>query len=458
MSSTTDMANITKQTYMVDRTKHSNHVCQNHQNSFRIQPTPSDCVKESFKTISNSGYDGIYSLSCMWISIVQFLIYINPNLSYLTPHILRNQVSFPNKSIMFEIDDANPNSLHSLYLQKICNMYNINISIFYINYSKTTNSCWIGNPAFNYSDNTKTVPKQNQCTIAYNPEHFELIVTKTKISNAIDDNYLKQFKLNTYNYIPSTQQQQTSQEEWQPTPDKWQSTQKEWQSTQMPQRHPYQQPPSYQLPQRQQPPPYQLPHRQPQTSQPPSYQLPQRQPPPYQLPQRQPPPYQLPQRQPPPYQLPHRQPQTSQPPPYQLPQRQPQTSQPPPYQLPHRQPQTTQLPHRQPQTSQPQRSDINLKTSKDEDKLAKYTRHIELVRNHISKCEEELSLIYLTARENAHIEIDKSLNDNQITQPQDIINLHVQKYAHLILSIETTIDQQRVILQQYICKIEELVK
>jgi hypothetical protein len=105
---------------------------------------------------------------------------------------------------------------------------------------------------------------------------------------------------------------------------------------------------------------------------------------------------------------------------------------------------------------QPHRPNVHLKTS-NEDRLAKYTSNIVVIRDHISNCKNELSIIYLTARQNAQIEIEKSLNDNQITLPQEIYNSHVQKSAQIILSIETIIEQNRVLLQEYICKIEELV-
>jgi hypothetical protein len=87
-------------------------------------PTTPDCTKNDFTTIYNDGNDGNHSLSCIWISLVQFIKIINPNMSSFTATDLRELVDFPDASMMFEL---NAISSHGLYLQEICNIFNLNV-------------------------------------------------------------------------------------------------------------------------------------------------------------------------------------------------------------------------------------------------------------------------------------------------------------------------------------------
>jgi hypothetical protein len=176
-----------------------------------LKPLPISCAKFDFNSLNQNGYDGVYSLSCFFISITQFIQITNPEMSNLTPPVLRDMVGFPKKSIMFELnfkmnpDDPDAGISHGDYLQKICNIFNLDISFFGVNMTGADTSCWIGKSHVNYRDNKRPVLKENCVSIATFQAHYELIVSKTYKSNALNYRCLKDAKLRICKYIPITQ-------------------------------------------------------------------------------------------------------------------------------------------------------------------------------------------------------------------------------------------------------------
>jgi len=186
--------------------KHTGKHAGNHESSSVICNS-SSCVKVDFTALENDGCDGVRSLSCFWIAITQFLQITNREMSNLTPTVLREMVGFPDASIMFEINTGGPDAgiSHGHYLQKICNIFNLNVSFFGVNRTGADTSCWIGKSHVNYRDNKKPVLKENCASIATFETHYELIVSKTYMSNALDYRCIKNFKLRVCKYIPITQ-------------------------------------------------------------------------------------------------------------------------------------------------------------------------------------------------------------------------------------------------------------
>ena len=176
-----------------------------------LKPLPISCAKFDFNSLAQDGYDGVNSLSCLFISITQFIKITNPEMSNLTPTVLREMVGFPNKSIMFELnfkmnpDDPDAGISHGDYLQKICNIFNLDISFFGVNMTGADTSCWIGKSYVNFCDNKRPVLKENCLSIATFQAHYELIVSKTYKSNALNYRCLKDAKLRICKYIPITQ-------------------------------------------------------------------------------------------------------------------------------------------------------------------------------------------------------------------------------------------------------------
>jgi len=203
MSSSQTMTNNT------NTTSHKGIHAGNH--SPYLKPHPISCAKFDFNTLAQDGYDGVNSLSCLFISITQFIKITNPEMSNLTPTVLREMVGFPNKSIMFELnfkinpDDPDAGISHGDYLQKICNIFNLDISFFGVNMTGADTSCWIGKSHVNYRDNKRPVLKENCLSIATFQAHYELIVSKTYKSNALNYRCLKDAKLRICKYIPITQ-------------------------------------------------------------------------------------------------------------------------------------------------------------------------------------------------------------------------------------------------------------
>ena len=184
---------------------HSTHRSPNVvRNSYQKQ-LPIFCVKVDFTALENDGCDGVRSLSCFWIAITQFLQITNREMSNLTPTVLREMVGFPDASIMFEINYSDDGNSHGHYLQQICNIFNLSVSFFGVNRTGADTSCWIGKSHVNYRDNKKPVLKENCASIATFETHYELIVSKTYMSNALDYSCIKTFKLRICKYIPITQ-------------------------------------------------------------------------------------------------------------------------------------------------------------------------------------------------------------------------------------------------------------
>jgi hypothetical protein len=186
---------------------HSTHRSPNVvRNSYQEQ-LPISCVKVDFTALENDGCDGVRSLSCFWIAITQFLQITNREMSNLTPTVLRDMVGFPDASIMFEINTGYPDdgNSHGHYLQQICNIFNLSVSFFGVNRTGADASCWIGKSHVNYRDNKKPVLKENCASIATFETHYELIVSKTYMSNALNYRCIKNFKLRVCKYIPITQ-------------------------------------------------------------------------------------------------------------------------------------------------------------------------------------------------------------------------------------------------------------
>jgi hypothetical protein len=186
--------------------KHTGKHAGNHESSSVICNS-SSCDKVDFTALENDGCDGVRSLSCFWIAITQFLQITNREMSNLTPTVLREMVGFPDASIMFEINTGYPDdgNSHRHYLQKICNIFNLSVSFFGVNRTGADVSCWIGNSHVNCRDNKKPVLKENCVSIATFEAHYELIVSKTYMSNALDYRCIKNFKLRVCKYIPITQ-------------------------------------------------------------------------------------------------------------------------------------------------------------------------------------------------------------------------------------------------------------
>ena len=186
--------------------KHAGKHAGNHESSSVICNS-SSCDKVDFTALENDGCDGVRSLSCFWIAITQFLQITNREMSNLTPTVLREMVCFPDASIMFEINTGYPDdgNSHRQYLQQICNIFNLSVSFFGVNRTGADVSCWIGNSHVNCRDNKKPVLKENCVSIATFEAHYELIVSKTYMSNALDYRCIKNFKLRVCKYIPITQ-------------------------------------------------------------------------------------------------------------------------------------------------------------------------------------------------------------------------------------------------------------
>jgi hypothetical protein len=169
------------------------------------------CERNSFTDIANDGIADGYRSTCFWIAFYQGLMGIDYSArsdGRMCVSYLRSLVSFPEVSTMFVLDDDNLGTSHKSYLQELCNMFNVRVTFFCVNYVGAYNSCWIGNPCATFCDNKCHVPKERFISIASYGAHYTLIVSETQVSRAINIELLSPYvenladKYGSHEYVP----------------------------------------------------------------------------------------------------------------------------------------------------------------------------------------------------------------------------------------------------------------
>ena len=144
-----------------------------------------NCKKIGFTTIKNNGQADNYILSCFWIALRQALIVSmnnNNNKNCAIPSVteIRRQCGFPNASIEFDTN------YYHVCAQNFADLYNITIDVYYINTYDNGKSYWIGNSNYSFVPQNNNEPSKGNFSVAALKRHFELIISKTSTSNAID--------------------------------------------------------------------------------------------------------------------------------------------------------------------------------------------------------------------------------------------------------------------------------
>lgn len=166
------------------------------------------CQRLSFVVIPNDGVvldrngNKICKLSCFFIAIHQALLTVGKNIPVT---VLRQQANFSRRSIQLDTLE------HSSCIQRLCDIYSLNVSIYTSNYSYdgSKGSHWIANPAMEFKCVTHVRNNVSNFSIVYfgngNIGHYELIVSGTPTSPDIT-NFFNMSKLTTYSYVPVTHQ------------------------------------------------------------------------------------------------------------------------------------------------------------------------------------------------------------------------------------------------------------
>ncbi|AYV76619.1 MAG: hypothetical protein Terrestrivirus10_3 [Terrestrivirus sp.] len=176
--------------------------------------------RRGFTVIANSGCEGRYKYTCIFISILDFFRFcrrVPAENQVLTIDDIREISQFSEigrYNEMFDIDKLG----HRGCLIRLLEIFDISLDIYHYNVSQNrngiVNTCWIGEPGFQFNQNNQNNQNNHIAIISYG-SHFELIISETPTTRALDIDHILVTQHGRrcfdYAYNPRTHEQNRNQ-------------------------------------------------------------------------------------------------------------------------------------------------------------------------------------------------------------------------------------------------------